>query len=319
MIIDCAVYRSGARVRTFSSGDDLPGVLSSLSENEFVWIAVSSPTADELTDVGEALGLHPLVVEDMLEPHQRPKVERYRDYLLLALRAVGHHDDVIGTSEVNVCVGSRYVVTVRRDEFPIAAVRSGLEDDPQLLRHGPIAALHAVLDHIVDQYRDVALELEADVEEVEASVFSEQRTRDSQRIYRLKRESLQFRRAVMPLRDPVSELAGVVTPAAARPYLRDVADHLHHVADAIEMIDKLLDNALTAHLAQLSVRQNDDMRKLTAGATLFAVPTAIAGIYGMNFRFMPELDWRFGYPLVLAVMAALCAYIYYRFKKSGWW
>jgi len=186
------------------------------------------------------------------------------------------------------------------------------------LAHGPTAALYAVVDTIVDRYEQVARELEIDVEEVETSVFSDQLTSDSTRIYRLKRETLEFRRAVLPLREPVHRFATVAVPEEARPYFRDIADHLARASEAIDAIDHLLDNALNAHLAQLSVQQNEDMRKLTAGATIFAVPTAIAGIYGMNFRYMPELSWHLGYPLCLAVIGSLCLYIYWRFKRSGW-
>ncbi|RLV55604.1 magnesium and cobalt transport protein CorA [Aeromicrobium phragmitis] len=321
MIIDCAVYRDGARVKTVpqdASGSDLSRTVAALADDEFIWIGISDPNPPELETIGEALGLHPLAVEDMLEPHQRPKVERYRDYVLVSLRAVEYQDDDVTTSEVNVCVSEKFVVTVRRGAGSIGHARARLEADPERLSHGTVAALHAVLDLLVDGYDRVAAELENDVVEVEESVFSEDRTKDSPRIYRLKRETLEFRRAVAPLKDPIARLSEVVIPESARPYIRDVADHLSRAMETIETIDSLLDNALAAHLAQLSVRQNEDMRKLTAGATLFAVPTAIAGIYGMNFRFMPELDWHLGYPLVLAVMGGLCGYIYYRFKRSGW-
>ena len=186
------------------------------------------------------------------------------------------------------------------------------------LSHGPTAALYAVVDNIVDHYEDVAAELEVDVQEVETSVFSPHRSNDSTRIYRLKRETLEFRRAVLPLREPVNRLAMSTASADAQPYFRDIADHLSRAAEAIDSIDHLLDNALQAHLAQLSVQQNEDMRKLTAGATIFAVPTAIAGIYGMNFKHMPELDWTYGYPLALAAMVLICGSLYALFRRSGW-
>ena len=164
-----------------------------------------------------------------------------------------------------------------------------------------------MVDSVVDEYEQVAAELEIDVQEVEASVFSAERTSDSSRIYRLKRETLEFRRAVIPLREPVQRFALGAMPEDAQPYFRDIADHLSRVAESIDNTDKLLDNALSAHLAQLSIQQNDDMRKLTAGAALFAIPTAIAGIYGMNFEHMPELTWTFGYPLVArSDRAAVC-------------
>ena len=321
MTIDCAIYRDGARVRTVDPGEGpeaLGSAVESLGDDEFLWLAINEPGPEEVEDVGHALNLHPLVVEDILEPHQRPKIDRYRDYLLVSLRGVSYADDEVETHEVDVCVSARFVLTVRHGGPSLAQARTELENDAERLRHGPVSVLHAVLDRIVDGYDDVAAELETDVEEVEVSVFSEERTRDSNRIYRLKRESLEYRRAVLPLREPLARLVDAVTPREASPYFRDVSDHLQHAVDAIEAVDSLLDNALSAHLAQLSIQQNDDMRKLTAGAALFAIPTAIAGIYGMNFRDMPELRWPFGYPLVLTVMALVCGYAYIRFKRSGW-
>jgi magnesium transporter len=171
---------------------------------------------------------------------------------------------------------------------------------------------------VVDDYERVAAELELDVSEVEVSVFSHERTSDSSRIYRLKRETLEFRRAVLPLREPVSRFATATMPEEARPYFRDISDHLSRVSESIDSTDKLLDNALNAHLAQLTIQQNNDMRRLTAGATLFAIPTAIAGIYGMNFVHMPELHWVFGYPAVVGATALICFLTYRRFRKSGW-
>lgn len=321
MIIDCAIYRDGARARTADPGEGPQGLgfaVESLGDDEFLWIGVDDPGPEEIEDVGRALSLHPLVVEDILEPHQRPKIDRYHDYLLVSLRGVSYADDEVETHEVDVCVSARFVLTVRHGGPTLAQARAELEADPERLRHGPVSVLHAVLDRIVDGYDDVAVELETDVEEVEVSVFSEERTRDSNRIYRLKRESLEYRRAVLPLREPLARLVDAVTPREAGPYFRDVSGHLQRAVDAIEAVDSLLDNALSAHLAQLSIQQNDDMRKLTAGATLFAIPTAIAGIYGMNFHDMPELRWPFGYPLVLVIMAIGCGYAYLRFKRSGW-
>jgi magnesium transporter len=318
VIVDCATYREGHRQDTAHDEHSLRDTLESLSDGEFIWIGMANPRSDELTRVATALSLHPLAVEDALEAHQRPKVERYSDHLFASLRSVSYSDDDIRTHEVNVFLGERFLLTVRHGGESLREARRRAEAVGDAMSHGPIAAFHAVIDTIVDHYEDVARELEQDVEEVETSVFSTERTSDSTRIYRLKRETLEFRRAVLPLREPVQRFAHVAVPEEARPYFRDIADHLARAAEAIDAIDHLLDNALNAHLAQLSVQQNEDMRKLTAGATIFAVPTAIAGIYGMNFRYMPELDWRFGYPICLAVISGLCYYIYRRFKRSGW-
>ncbi|MET0447639.1 MAG: magnesium/cobalt transporter CorA [Aeromicrobium sp.] len=318
MIIDCAVYRDGVRETTEHDKASLDAAFAGLGEDDFLWIGIGNPTADEMHRIAEPLGLHPLAVEDALEAHQRPKVERYADHTFISIRTVSYSDDDITTHEVNIFLGTNYLLTVRHGGPTLREARKAAERMIEPMSHGPTAALYAVVDSIVDHYEDVAAELEIDVQEVETSVFSNVRSNDSTRIYRLKRETLEFRRAVLPLREPVNRLAMAASPEDARPYFRDIADHLSRAAEAIDSIDHLLDNALQAHLAQLSVQQNEDMRKLTAGATIFAVPTAIAGIYGMNFEHMPELTWTYGYPLCVAVIAGLCGYIYLRFKRSGW-
>ena len=318
VIIDCAVYRDGVRETTEHDKGSIGAALAGLGEDDFMWIGVANPTVDELSRIAGPLGMHPLAVEDALEAHQRPKVERYSDHTFIAIRTVSYSDDDITTHEVNIVLGTNYLLTVRHGGPSLRDARRAAEKLIEPMSHGPTAALYAVVDSIVDHYEEVATELETDVEEVETSVFSNQRSNDSTRIYRLKRETLEFRRAVLPLREPLHRLAMSAAPEEARPYFRDIADHLTRAAESIDSIDHLLDNALQAHLAQLSVQQNEDMRKLTAGATIFAVPTAIAGIYGMNFEHMPELTWTYGYPLCVSVIAGLCGYIYWRFKRSGW-
>jgi magnesium transporter len=318
VIIDCAVYRDGVRESTDQDQQSLAAALTGLGEDDFLWIGIGNPTTDEMQWIGSTLGLHPLAVEDALEAHQRPKVERYPDHLFMSLRTVSYSDDDITTHEVNIFLGPNYLLTVRHGGPGLSEARKAAEAMIEPLSHGPTAALYAVVDNIVDHYEFVARELEIDVQEVETSVFSNERSNDSTRIYRLKRETLEFRRAVMPLKEPVNRFATTSMPEDSRPYFRDIADHLSRASEAIDSIDHLLDNALNAHLAQLSVQQNEDMRKLTAGATIFAVPTAIAGIYGMNFEHMPELTWTYGYPICVAVIGVLCSYIYWRFKRSGW-
>lgn len=318
MIIDCAVYRDGVRENTKSDTGSLDAALAGLGQDDFLWIGIGNPTTDELNRVAGSLSLHPLAVEDALEAHQRPKVEQYEDHLFMSIRTVAYSDDDITTHEVNIFLGRNFLLTVRHGGPSLKDARRAAERMIEPLSHGPTAALYAVVDNIVDHYEAVAAELEIDVQEVETSVFSQERSNDSTRIYRLKRETLEFRRAVMPLKEPVMRFAMGSMPEDSRPYFRDIGDHLARAAEAIDSIDHLLDNALQAHLAQLSVQQNEDMRKLTAGATIFAVPTAIAGIYGMNFEHMPELTWTYGYPLCLAVIGGLCFYIYRRFKRSGW-
>lgn len=320
VIIDCATYRSGKREDTSHDVSSLESALASLTDkNDFLWIGAFEPTAAELAEIAAPLKLHPLAVEDAVEAHQRPKVERYDDHLFMSIKTVTYDNDDIETAEINVFLGANYLLTVRHGKgHDLRAVRQRAETQDHELEHGPTAALYAVVDSVVDDYEKVAAELEIDVQEIEISVFSTSRTSDSSRIYRLKREALEFRRAVMPLREPVNRFASGAMPEDARPYFRDIGDHLSRVAESIDATDHLLDNALHAHIAQLSIQQNDDMRKLAAGATLFAVPTMIGGIYGMNFEHMPELTWTLGYPMAVGTMLLLCVYIVWRFKKSGW-
>lgn len=318
MIIDCAVYRSGVREDAGSDGPALDTALAELGGDDFLWIGINNPTSAEMHRVGEALALHPLAIEDALEAHQRPKVERYSDHTVVSLRTVSYSDDDITTNEVNIFLGAQFLLTVRHGGRDLKDARRAADKMIDQLSHGPTAALYAVVDSIVDQYERVAAELEIDVEEVESSVFSPQHTSDSIRIYRLKRETLEFRRAVMPLRDPIKRFAVGTMPEESQPYFRDIADHLTRAAEAIDSIDHLLDNALNAHLAQLSVQQNEDMRKLTAGATIFAVPTAIAGIYGMNFDYTYPRSGAESFFIVIGVMAVICVGIFRAFKKSGW-
>lgn len=325
MIVDCAVYHKGARVPSRTTSSDLRAAVGALHDPEdFVWVGLHEPGSGELEELAEVLELHPLAIEDVLEPHQRPKVERYHNHLFLVLKTLwyGTEGDAVETGEINVFLGAHYFVTIRHGAGQrLDDVRKDLEERQEVLGHGPAAALYAVVDSVVDQYQRVAGELQVDIEEVEADVFTEQRSSQSGRIYRLKREVLEFRRATQPLREPLDRFVnGTVPfiPALARPFFRAVSDNLVRVSDSVDSVDHLLDNALNAHLAQLSVQQNEDMRKLAAYAAMFAAPTLIAGIYGMNFTHMPELDWRYGYGICLVAMVVAVALLWRSFKRSGW-
>jgi len=318
VIIDCAVYRDGVREDTHSDKGSLDAALAGLGQDDFLWIGIGNPTSDEMHRVAAALQLHPLAVEDALEAHQRPKVEQYEDHLFMSIRTVTYSDDDITTHEVNIFLGKNFLLTVRHGGPTLKEARRSAEKMIEPLSHGPTAALYAVVDNIVDHYEAVAAELEVDVQEVETSVFSPERSNDSTRIYRLKRETLEFRRAVLPLKEPITRFALGTMPEDSRPYFRDIGDHLARAAEAIDSIDHLLDNALQAHLAQLSVQQNEDMRKLTAGATIFAVPTAIAGIYGMNFKLTSFQQWSGGFWVTVAVTGLIVGGIWRAFRKSGW-
>jgi magnesium transporter len=326
VIVDCAVYREGLRLPHPIDTSDLADAMQAAEDHDgFLWVGLHQPTPDEMGRVADAFNLHPLAVEDAVRAHQRPKLERYdRETLFLVLKTLWYVDaqDAVETGEIALFVGPRYVVTVRHGAgVELSEVRHDLEQRSEVLGHGPFAVLYSVCDHVVDGYELVADELQTDVDEVEMSVFSDVRTSDSRRIYTLKREVAEFRRAVAPLREPLVRFAeGRVQglPPQAAAFFRDVADHAIRVHEIVETLDGLLSTAHDAHLARITVQQNDDMRRISAYVAMAAVPTLVAGIYGMNFEHMPELRWTYGYPAVMALMALIVLGLYRSFKKSGW-
>ncbi|MFJ8505468.1 magnesium/cobalt transporter CorA [Streptomyces avermitilis] len=330
MIVDCAIYRDGRRIE---GPEDLSDALDEARAqgDSFLWIGLHEPTEKEFDLVTHEFGLHPLAVEDALKAHQRPKLEVYDDSLFVVLKPVTYepHSDTVSSGEVMVFVGDSFVVTVRHGEgAPLSSIRHELEHRPEMLRHGPTGVLHAIADSVVDHYLEVATELGTDLEELEAEVFSPSggARNTASRIYSFKRQIQEFRRATVPLTLPLTRLAGLGPNVAAvpfvkdtaRPFFRDVNDHLTRVNESVEGLDRLVSDILSAHLAQMSVRQNDDMRKISAWAAMAAVPTMIAGIYGMNFEHMPELHWTWSYPAVIAAMVMLEVLLYRLFKQRGW-
>lgn len=325
MIVDSALYHRGRRLAVDCEVHDYARLRSEATEpGDFVWVGLYKPTEAELSDVAKAFGLHPLAVEDAVNSHQRPKLDRYDDSMFLVLKTLWYVDeqDAVETGEINLFVGHDFVITVRHGRgSQLQSARAYLESMESVLEHGPTAVVYAVCDTVVDGYIAVVDDLQVDVDEIEESVFSPERTNDSERIYTLKREIAEVRRAVMPLRDPIRRFADGLVPGMDRegaPFFRDVLDHLNQASEVVHDLDDLLSTAFEAHLARVSVQQNNDMRKISAGVGLVATPTLIAGIYGMNFRYMPELDWRIGYPMALALMVILSAGLWVFFKKSGW-
>ena len=321
--MDQAIYRDGRRLPCTSLEADLARLRA--EEDGFLWIGLKDPSDDEFALVNRGLELHPLAVEDAVGGDQRAKVEEYDDNLLVVLRTLRYIERTsdIESGEVTVFVGDRFVVTVRRgDGNPLFGVRTRLEPHAEQLQLGPSAVLHAVMASVVDNYVLIDVELERDLERIEQQVFTGSFDIDATAIYRLKREVLEFRRAAIPLSASIRKI--VMEPGLdlidedVIPFFRDVQDHLLRVIDHIETYDRLLTDVLNAHLAQLSVRQNEDMRRISAWVAIAAVPTMIAGIYGMNFDFMPELRQTWGYPAVLVLMATACGLIYRSFRKSGW-
>jgi magnesium transporter len=330
VIVDCAIYRDGRRTEGPSDLSD--ALEDARAGGGFVWIGLHEPSPEEFELVSEEFALHPLAVEDALKAHQRPKLEVYEDSLFLVLKPVVYEPegDTVSSGEVMIFLGDGFVVTVRHGGgSPLAAVRRRLEDEPEMLAKGPTSVLYAVTDATVDHYLEVAGELQTDLEELEAEVFSPERggsRHTASRIYTFKRQVLEFRRASGPLALPLAKLAGSgpfgsavpFVNAKAQPYFQDVSDHLTRVNESVEGLDRLVSDILSAHLAQTSVRQNDDMRKISAWAAMAAVPTMLAGIYGMNFDHMPELRWEWSYPALIVLMAALEVLLYRMFKSRGW-
>ncbi|MDG5805418.1 magnesium and cobalt transport protein CorA [Streptomyces ossamyceticus] len=334
-VVDCAVYRDGARVtfeRTLAPHEAIRQVRR---DGGFVWIGLHEPSEAEFAGIAAEFGLHPLAVEDAVHAHQRPKLERYDDTLFTVFKTIHYveHDELTATSEVVesgevMCfTGRDFFITVRHGgQGSLRALRHRLQDDPELLAKGPSAVLHAIADHVVDGYVAVADAVQDDIDEVETEVFSPGRKgtprgTDAGRIYQLKREVMEFKRAVLPLVRPMQLLSErpmrLVDPDIQK-YFRDVADHLARVQEQVVGFDELLNSILQANLAQASVAQNEDMRKITSWAAIIAVPTMVCGVYGMNFKYMPELQWKFGYPMVLGITVALCLGIHRTLKRNGW-
>ncbi|PNG16960.1 magnesium and cobalt transport protein CorA [Streptomyces cahuitamycinicus] len=329
-VVNCVTYRDG--VRTPARGDLVDTVQRVRKSREgFVWLGLHEPTDQEFAGIAELFDLHPLAVEDAIEAHQRPKLERYDETLFAVFKTVCYveHEEltatseVVNTGEIMLFVGADFVITVRHGRHgSLGPLREELESDPGQLAKGPSAVLHAIADHVVDDYLTVTDSVQGDIEQVETDVFSETGARtDPGRIYQLKRELLELKRAVVPLSRPLEDLATrpirAVDPEI-QAYFRDVSDHLLRAKEQIAAFDELLNSILQAHLAQVTVAQNEDMRKITAWAAIVAVPTMVCGVYGMNFDHMPELHWRYGYGMVIGLISVACLALYRGFRRSGW-
>ena len=323
MIVDCAIYEEGKRLDGKVDLEHAYGERG--KEDKFVWIGLYEPTEEEFDSLTREFDLHPLAVEDAIHAHQRPKLEVFDDMVLLVLKTARYVDptEVIELGELLIFLGHDYVITVRHGEASeLGAVREALESNPERMRSGPGAVLHAILDRVVDDYGPAIEGLEEDIDEVESELFSGDRsTNPGERIYRLLREVLAFRRASAPLIDPIEKLAAghfEQVDKDIREYFRDVNDHLIRARDQLDAMHDLLTSSLQANLAQVGIRQNEDIRRISAWVAIVAVPTAVAGVYGMNFEHMPELTWTYGYPAVLLAMLVVCSSLYWYFRRSGW-
>ncbi|WP_406814559.1 magnesium/cobalt transporter CorA [Mycobacterium sp. M23085] len=332
-LVDCAVYAAGHRLPGklgYAAALEKVRELEALSHDAFVWVGLREPNQSEMQEVADVFGLHPLAVEDAVCAHQRPKVERYDDTLFLVLKTVNYvpHEsvvlarEIVETGEIMVFVGKDFVVTVRHGEHGgLSDVRKRMDADPEQMQLGPYAVLHAIADHVVDHYLEVSSLMLSDIDSIEGLAFAPGRKIDVEPIYLLKREVVELRRCVNPLSAAFHRIQmdnKDVISKEVRRYLRDVADHHSEAADQIASYDDMLNSLIQAALARVGMQQNNDMRKMAAWAGILAVPTMVAAIYGMNFHFMPELDWTWGYPGIMAVMAVACVGLYFQFRHNNW-
>ncbi|WP_234543755.1 magnesium and cobalt transport protein CorA [Streptomyces shenzhenensis] len=335
--VAAALYRDGVRVSTPST---LAETYRELRETPsgMAWIGLARPTSDELLSLAAEFDLHPLAVEDAMEAHQRPKLERYGDTLFVVLRAARYLDapEEVDFAELHVFVGPDFVITVRHGAAPdLSAVRHRMEGSPDLLKLGPEAVLYAILDAVVDGYAPVVEGVQNDIDEIETEVFRGDPS-VSRRIYELSREMVEFQRATRPL---VGMLHGLMagftkyeTDEELQRYLRDVADHVTHISERVDGFRQALTEILTVNatlvtqeqnaemraLAEAGFEQNEEIKKISSWAAILFAPTLVGTIYGMNFREMPELHWVLGYPFAIALMAVVCTSLYFIFKRKDW-
>lgn len=332
-LVDCGVYADGKRLAGgFSPAEAVAKVreISATGQTAFVWIGLHEPDEHQMQELAGVFGLHELAVEDAVHAHQRPKLELYDETLVLVLKTVNYvpHESaiqarqIVETGEIMIFVGKDFVITVRHGEHSgLADIRKRMDTDPEHMRLGPYAVMHAIADYVVDRYVGVTDLMENDIDIIEEMAFAPGTRTDVEPIYQLKREVVELRRAVAPLSIPFQRMQTEhkdLISKEVRRYLRDVADHHARVADQIASYDETLSSLVQAALARVGMQQNTDMRKMSAWAGIIAVPTMIAGIYGMNFNYMPALHWTFGYPLVLLIMVGISTILHRAFRRNGW-
>lgn len=319
-VVNCALYRNGQRVRDldFERLDEVKD-----EPGQLIWVGLLEPDERTLGIVQRRFGLHELAIEDANAAHQRPKLEVYGETLFIVLRTAKREGGYVALGESHIFLGKGYVVTVRHGPSQsFAAVRQRCEAAPKALSKGVDFILYAIMDFVVDNYFPILDEMEDEIEKIEDEIFTNHFVpKDVERVYELRRELIALRHAIFPLLDVCMRLTRYDVPLVDRdtyPYFRDVQDHAIKANDTIDQLRETLSSALEAHLLLSSVRQNEVTKKLAGWAAILAVPTAIAGIYGMNFEYMPELTWKYGYPAVVGLIVGACCYLYYRFHKSGW-
>ena len=320
MLINCVAYQEGKRL------DNIPvEAISDYLKNRgcFVWVALKDATHEELAQMKEDFDLHELAVEDAQVGHQRPKIEEYGDSLFAVIHTVELIDDELIIGEVDIFVGKNYVLSARnRSQQGFLGVRARCEREPHHLAQGSAFVFYALMDAVVDRYFPVIVALETELEIIESQIFvkGSQRT-NIERLYQLKQKVTQLKHAVAPLLEAVSKLDGGRVPpivANTKDYFRDVHDHLYRINSSIDSIRDTIATAIQVNLSMVSIDENEVNKRLAAWSAIFAVATAFVGIWGMNFEHMPELQWKYGYPVALGIVSVICVYLYYRFKKSGW-
>jgi magnesium transporter len=332
-MVDCGIYQDGQRLPgkyTHAAAIAKVHELERSGIDAFVWIGLHEPDDHQMQTVADVFGLHELAVEDAVHAHQRPKLERYDETLFMVLKTVKYveHEsmanarEVVETGEIMIFVGRDFVVTVRHGDFSgLAGLRRRLETSPATLKLGPYAVMHAIADHVVDHYLEVTDMIEVDVDAMEVEIFSLRKHTNIESIYLLKREVAELRRSVSPLTLALQRLAtdhNDLVGIEVRRYMRDVLDHNISASDRIVSFDDMLSSLVQAALGKVAMQQNVDMRKISAWVAIAAVPTAVAGIYGMNFEHMPELKATWGYPAVLALMFVICFTLYRIFRRNEW-
>lgn len=321
MLINCVAYQEGKKLSDIS----VEAISDYLAQpGRFVWVALADPQPEELATMQEEFGLHELAVEDALRGNQRPKVEEYGDSLFAVVRMVELNGDELVVGELDMFVGANYVLSARNNATKgFLGVRARAEREPHLLQKGSSFVLYALMDAVVDRYFPVVAMLESELEKIEDRIFTAgSQSRDNiERLYELKRKAMVLRHAVAPLLDQVGKLYGGRVPPGfedTQEYFRDVHDHLYRIQATLDAMRETIATAIQVHLSMVAIEAGDVNKRLAAWAAIFAVMTALAGIWGMNFDAMPELKWRYGYPVALLAMASVSGYLYYRFKRSGW-
>jgi magnesium transporter len=320
MVVNCVAYRHGERIGDIPV-EQISEVLA--QEGTFVWVGLHEADATLLRTIQIEFGLHELAVEDALSAHQRPKLEEYGESLFVVLQTAQWWEESMHLGETHVFVGKRFLVSVRHGpSLTYSKVRERCESNPAKLAMGPGYALYAVMDFIVDNYAPIVERFSERLEQLESAIFGESFDRHAiEQLYDLKRELQQLRSAAAPVVDICTELMRLhsdIVPKETKEYFRDIRDHARRVVETTDAMREMLTAAMQVHLALASVAQNEVVKRLAGWGAILAIPTMVFSLYGMNFRHMPELDWRFGYPLVIAVVVMGCAWLYRRLRRAGW-